>query len=260
MTTRSSREREGMLLHARHALAPNSLGYCGPDENGKILDGIRGSAPAEGLASVLEKFEAAYPFIRMIGEATGRSPFDYSVTEAYWIGNSLLDRVPPGEFYDFVHQGLKKPMKKDEARELFKESGLTPRPHHTFYVLSLFGRSDSSPTSESALTRLMDSCRISWGEVTDVRKKELVLSRAPLAISDGRLGLAAPRRESVKYDVGIPGFGGIEEGDWVSVHWGFASEKLTRRQTKNIAAYTAVDLAAANRFAAIIERRGKSAC
>ena len=62
---------------------PNSLGYCGPDENGKILEHLHDSSVSEDLTTMLSKFEAAYPFVRMIAKSTGMSPFDKAVTEAY---------------------------------------------------------------------------------------------------------------------------------------------------------------------------------
>ncbi|MDG7022862.1 MAG: nickel-dependent hydrogenase large subunit, partial [Nitrososphaerota archaeon] len=64
-------EEQGELLHAKHVLAPNSLGYCGPDENGRILEHL-----SDSLDSILRRFEAACPFVRMIAKATGLSRFD----------------------------------------------------------------------------------------------------------------------------------------------------------------------------------------
>ena len=252
-------EVEGELLHAKHALQPNSLGYCGPDENATILEHLHESKTSEKLDSTLMKFESAYPFVKMIAKATGRQPFDREVTEAYWIGNSLLDRVPPSEFYQFAHQNLassrKKVGKKDrlmkeETRSLFRELGHSARPHHTFYVLGMYAKSNIKSGSEEKLVQLMDSCRVSWGKVVEVKRAGLVVDSRPLSLSDGRLSLASPVRREVRYDPLITSFAGIRPGDWVSVHWNFASEKLTPHQLMNLRKYTALDIEATNRSAA----------
>lgn len=254
-----SREDAGELLHAKHALAPNSLGYCGPDENTNILEHLHDSVVDESLDSTLKRFEAAYPFVRMIAKATGRQPFDREVTEAYWIGNSLLERVQPSEFFQFAHQDLgtsrKKASKKDglgkeAAKSLFKELGPLAKPHHTFYVLGMYARSSVKSGREDKLLELMDSCRISWGKVVEVRRSNLVVERPSLALGEGRLSLTPPQRKEIHYDPLIPPFSSIRRGEWVSVHWNFAGEKLTPYQLSNLKKYTALDIEATNRLVA----------
>jgi DNA-binding transcriptional ArsR family regulator len=258
-------EVEGALLHAKHALQPNSLGYCGPDENETILEHLYGSTTSERLMSTLTRFESAYPFIRMIAKSTGRQPFDREVTEAYWIGNHLLDDVEPSDFYQFTNQDLNPTRKRvarmdgigrEDAKFLFKELGPIARPHHSFYVLGMYARSSVKSGSESKLLRLMDSCRISWGEVVDVRKVALSVERPALAMNQDQLSLTRPQMEEVRYDPRIPSFSGIRRGDWVSVHWNFASERLTPYQLRNLKKYTALDIEATNRLVA--SRRGSN--
>jgi hypothetical protein len=250
-------ESSGEILHAKHAFMPNSLGYCGPSEEGKILEHLHASTTGEDLVSALAKFEAAYPFIRMIAKSTGRAVFDYEVAEAYWIGNSLLEQVQTKEFFEFAHQGLMSRISKRDAKTLFRELGAMAKPHHTFYVLGMYSRSKAAPDSSNKLLRLMDSCRISWGKVVDVKKKTLLVERAPLALKDDRLSLGALEREEVIYDREISPFSEIESGDWVSLHWNFASERLTRRQLNNIRTYTAEDIRATNRLVDLLSKNGK---
>jgi hypothetical protein len=252
-------EVEGELLHAMHALQPNSLGYCGPDENGTILEHLHEWRTSERLDSTLTRFEAAYPFVRMIAKANGRKPFDREVTEAYWLGNSLLDNVQASEFYEFTHQNLspgrkragrKDGMRREEARTLFKQLGPMAKPHHTFYVLGMYARSSVKSGSEAKLLELMDSCRISWGKVVEVRRSALVVERPSLSLSRDRLSLSLPERKEVHYDPLIPAFADVNKGDWVSVHWNFASEKLRPHQLRNLKKYTALDIEATNRLVA----------
>jgi hypothetical protein len=228
---------------------PNNLGFCGPDENGRILQHLHSSSSSESLLSTLKEFEAAYPFVRMIADSTGRKPFDYEVTEAYWIGNRLLDQVEPAKFFEFSQSGPSSHLSLDQARVIFQQLGGAAKPHHTFYVLGMYGRARGSTDVDRKLLELMDSCRISWGQVVDVKEKTLLVERSPLLLREDRLALARPVKEEVKYDSAIAPFQSIKKGDWVSLHWNFASEKLKEYQLTNIKRYTALDIRATNRFA-----------
>jgi len=250
---------EGELLQAKHALQPNSLGYCGPDENGRILEHLHTSSVTEDLTSTLTRFEAAYPFVRMIAKSTGRQPFDKEVTEAYWIGNSLLDRVQPSEFFEFTHKdltssrknaGKKGGLSKNESKLLFREFGAIAKPHHTFYVLGMYARTNIKTANQGKLLELMDSCRVSWGRVLEVKEKTLVVDRVPLAFRGENLLLAGPEKREVQYDKEIAPFSSVQRGDWVSLHWNFASEMLSPIQLKNLKLYTALDIEATNRIVA----------
>jgi Family of unknown function (DUF6390) len=244
----------GKFLHAKHAFQPNRLGYCGPDENSRILDYLHGSPGDEKLVSMLVKFEAAYPFVRMIAKSTGMRPFDKKVTEAYWIGNPLLERVEPGSFYELSHGGLGSGthvdrMKKEEAKSVFRELGTQAKPHHTFYVLGMYTKPNAESLDRRKLVELMDSCRISWGKVKQVKEKSLVIRRSLLALKDGRLTLGRPENGEVGYDNEIRPMSSLKAGDWVSLHWNFACERLTNSQLLNLKKYTALDIQATNRLA-----------
>lgn len=248
----------GEFLHAKHAFPPNSLGYCGPDVRGRIEDYLHSDSDGDSLVPILTKFEAAYPFVRMIAKSTGRKPFDFHVAEAYWLGNSLLDQVKPRDFFEFAHQdlgssrkmvGKSDSLRKDEAKSLFQELGPMAKPHHTFYVLGMYAKSSIRAGTEDKLLELMDSCRISWGKVLQVNRDSLVVERPSLALKDGLLALAPAKKKEISYDPEIYPFSSIRKGDWVSVHWNFASERLMPYQLKNLKRYTKLDIQATNRLA-----------
>lgn len=252
-------ESDGILFHAKHTLKPNSLGYCGPDENETILKHLYESSTSPELLSTLTKFEAAYPFVRMIAKSTGRQPFDRKVTEAYWIGNSLLDQVAPSEFFQFSRRdlgrsrmkaGKKEGIDKEETKSLFKHLGSIAKPNHTFYVLGMYARSNVKSGAESKLLGLMDSCRVSWARVLDVKKDTLLVDRPSLMFRQDQLSLSRPEKKVIHYDPLIPPFASIRKGDWVSVHWNFASERLLPYQLRNLKRYTALDIKATNRLVA----------
>lgn len=254
-------EDAGEMLHTKHAFPPNNLGYCGPDVRGRIRDYLHGDSSGESLLPFLTKFEAAYPFVRMIAKSSGMSPFDYRVTEAYWIGNTLLDEVQPADFLEFTRKDLISSrrtmgrkgggLRSEEAKLLFRNLGAMAKPHHTFYVLDMYSRSVENPESKEKLLELMDSCRISWGKVLEVKRDTLIVERPGLMFSgDEMLALTRPKKTEVGYDPEIRPFDSIRRADWVSVHWNFASEKLTISQVRNLKEYTAHDLRATNRTVA----------
>jgi Family of unknown function (DUF6390) len=249
----------GELLHTKHAFPPNNLGYCGPDTRGKILDHLHDHSIGESLLSILTKFEAAYPFVKMIANATGRKPFDYEVAEAYWLGNPLLDSVKPIEFFEFTHKGLNAKLSKSDTNILFKQLGAAAKPHHTFYVMGMYSRPAATSASREKLLQLMDSCRISWGRVVEVKEKELIVERSPLSFAKGEeehLLLSRPIRAKIAYDRAIAPFDAVSLGDWVSLHWSFASERLTSRQVRNLRTYTLGDIKTTNMFMDLLKKNG----
>jgi hypothetical protein len=254
-----NQKRAGEFLHTKHAFPPNNLGNCGPDTKGRILNYLHNHANGIDLQPALTKFEAAYPFVRMIAKSTGKVPFDYQVAEAYWIGNSLLDRVEPAEFFEFSYGALsesrmnlgdKGGLSKVAAKSIFRKVGRDARPHHTFYVLGMYARSSiRSGSTGSKLVELMDSCRISWGRVLEAKKDTLLVNTPSLKLKDGKLSLSHPARKEIRYDPLIPPFSEIRAGDWVTIHWNFASERLQSYQLANLKRYTALDIKATNELA-----------
>lgn len=243
----------GVLFHAKHAFMPNHLGYCGPDDRGLILSHLEEAKGSDELKATLAEFEAAYPFLKLIARSSGREVFDYSVPEAYWIGNSLLDTVPATEFAGFSHRELAG-RDEMEVKMVFKAAGGSAKPNHTFYVLSTLASPSVKDGPNLAnegvrkVLRSMDSCRVSWGEVVDVGKRTLKVRAAPLVMSGGRLRLGSPRAAKVEYDPLVKPFARVKAGDMVSMHWGHACEVLTVRQAKNAARYTADAVASVNRL------------
>jgi len=244
---------DGVLFHAKHAFMPNSLGYCGPDEKGQIQRDLEGNRSDEELVQTLQKFEAAYPFLKLIAKSAGRQVFDYSVPEAYWIGNRLLDLVPVSDFYSFSHHEIKG-RDPEKVREVFRQLDGTAPPHHTFYVMSTYATTavpDGPNVRNEAkrkIAELVDNCRISWGTVRKVGKNELQVEARRVSVDDGGLSLTSPVVKRVRYNPEIRPFGTVKAGDVVSIHWNYACDVLTPRQVKNIARYTDADIRLVSRL------------
>jgi len=249
----------GVLFHAKHAFMPNTLGYCGPDERDIIVRHLEGSSGGEDLESMLKRFEAAYPFLRLIARTTGRDPFDFAVPEAYWIGNGLLEKVNAPDFRDFSRMDLPG-RDEQEVNRVFKALGPRARPHHTFYVMSTYATASvrDGPNlkndSRDRIVTAMDSCRVSWGKVTRVGKEKLQVEYSPLVMDQGRLSLGKPKTKSVSYNSRVRPFEGVKLGDPVSIHWDYACDVLSPRQVRNIAKYTLLDIQSVNRLLAKRER------
>lgn len=246
-------KKNGLVFHAKHAFMPNSLGYCGPDDRGRILQLIERGKENDGVREVLRGFEAAYPFLRLIARNSGREAFDFEVPEAYWIGNGLLELVPASEFYGFSHRELAGRDQK-EVKEMFRLIGDRAPPHHTFHVLSTYltkGVMDGPNFSNESRRRIsdaIDSCRISWGEVREVGKRDLLVKVRPFALDDESIRLARPREKRILYNPEVRPFGTVKAGDVVSVHWNYACDVLSPRQVTSLEKFTKADLALANRL------------
>ncbi len=93
----------------------------------------------------------------------------------------------------------------------------------------------------------MESCRVSWGEVTAVDGASLMVSRRPLVLVQGKLALGEPRPERVQRSLFDRGFvDDVAVGDEVSVHWGWACEILDQATRGNLERWTTHHLAIAN--------------
>jgi len=118
------------------------------------------------------------------------------------------------------------------------------RPHHSFHVLDVWRQTERG---RNEVLATIDSCRISWGNVTAVEPGELVVERAPIELREGRLVLGAPRSERVTRMLEGSGFvGSVAVGDVVSIHWNWACEVLDPRQAAALERYTAQHLRLAN--------------
>lgn len=252
----SSRGVDGAILAARHSFMPNRLGYCGPDENDVLLDACLSNKPSKELIKALEGFQAAYPYLRFIAKSVGAdNPFDYRTVEAYWIGNDLLEKISPGEFYDHLRERLKAKFSKEQIRKLFDTQPYAAFPHHALHVFNAFSMSGNVPDAFANATgpddkvgTLMDKCRISWGKILEADDKgNLIVEYEPVLRINGRLSLGEPTKTKVLADVQGRSFvRGARTGDWISFHWGFACTTLTQTQIANLRKYTLSDMALAN--------------
>ncbi|MCM2325975.1 MAG: DUF6390 family protein, partial [Candidatus Woesearchaeota archaeon] len=96
---------DGITLAAKYSFITNRLKYCGPDDAYKsFLDFIKDKdeKAAEKIRDHITRFEGLYPYLEAIAKKSKRDIFDKEVVEAYWIGNSLLDRFKESDMKKVV--------------------------------------------------------------------------------------------------------------------------------------------------------------
>lgn len=202
----------GLKLAALYGIKPHSLGFCGPDDKGVLLEYLKGKRVGEKkIRKILEQFKGAYPYYKLIAKSNGiKDPFDERVVRAYWIGNELLEKAG----------GIKS--------------------HHSHHVLVV-----GSVTGKVVLKgKLLDLCRPCWGKVIELRNGKLKAEYQPLvkiaSSEDAKLRLGKPIEKEIDWDRDL--VPKVKIGDWVSFHWNQAVEVLTEEDIKNLEKYTKITL------------------
>jgi hypothetical protein len=238
----------GAVVFGRYAYPPNELGYCGPDARRQLLEQVAACADDGDLRRLAQGFDGAWPYLELIAHANGLAdPLDLRVVDAYWIGNALLRAVPPramaasleGRFRDRVGRSWHRLVDAVPAGAV---------PHHSFHVLGVYpwlgllrgGRVDEP-------LRVLDRCRIRWGQVVALTASTAVVRSRPLAWDGRLLSLGEPREETAV--VGVDGLGlagPLRDGDWCALHWDWVCERLDRDRLTALRRWTARQLAVAN--------------
>lgn len=224
----------GIRLAIRYGYVPCKLGLCGPEDKKNkslIFRYLKGDNKLELINREIQKqFQGAYAYYKLIADANDiKDPLDYRVVQAYWVGNKLLDKV---KLPDFKKMALGEfvPLGKITANRVSQ----IPRnaiPHHTFHVLFM-----GSVTGRAKLEgKTLDICRTSWGQIQNIKLKGLEIQYQPLKI-DKRFSLGGSVTKEIFWNRDI--LPSVKKGDWVSVHWNHAIEKLDSTKLKNLKKYT----------------------
>lgn len=229
----------GPVLFARYAYPPNRLGLCGPEDAPGLKDGALAGADPE-LRQLARGFEGAYPYLQLIAAESGLpDPLDRRVVEAYWLGNELSSRVAPRALHRSATDRFRDRMAPADWRWLELAVAGGSHPVHAFHVLEIFPRAGLMRGGDGPILETMDACRIRWGTLVAMEGDQLVVSAPRLEIADGLLRIGEPRLETVAgwWDGDGP-MGGAAPGDALSLHWGWACERLTARQLQRLRVWT----------------------
>tara|TARA_Y100000031_G_C8225327_1_gene388025 strand:- start:425 stop:1141 length:717 start_codon:yes stop_codon:yes gene_type:complete len=234
---------KGVELALRFSYITNHLRFCGPKEAEKeFLEYLEKRDNLESVRGCLERFEGLTPYLSAIGLKAGKDRYDYSVVEAYWIGNGLLEGFDDDSLKDIILGLMKRGLPGSVGKRLIEgmPSGLVP--HHCFNVFYV-GVGQVTGSVETTLTN-MENCRVSWGKVVEVLEGSLIVQARVLKRGEKGYFLG---EEEVKTVVYLPVMlSGVEKGDWVGIHWGFAASVLTEDQVLNLEKYTLLVLDVVN--------------
>ncbi|HVX46436.1 MAG TPA: DUF6390 family protein [Mycobacteriales bacterium] len=239
---------DGPLLFTRFAYPPNELGYCGPDASGELLERVGAGASGPELRTLAGAFAGAWPYLQLIA-AAGRlgDPLDPRVVEAYWIGNSLLERVSPALLAASLTRRFPQPTLRDRDR-LLAPLAVGARPHHGFHVFAVYpwlGLLRGGLVEQPL--HVLDRCRVRWGRIRSVDGDTVTVRMRPLAWNGHRLSLGPHQLEQARISRGGHSLSGrLRPGDWCALHWDWVCLPLTPGQLQALQHYTATQLAAVN--------------
>lgn len=238
----------GVLMFARFAYPPNALGLCGPADSTALLHRASSGHDESGLRHQARGFEGAWPYLELIAASNGiEDPLDSRVVEAYWIGNDLLRWVPIAMLGNSLDERFRR-RAGPQWQSLAETLEVGARPHHNFHVFSVYpwvGLLSRGPVEEPL--KVLDQCRIRWGQVLEVLPDQIVARSRGLHWTGNSLVFGGNRTEKVQWGHdGIGLINSLEPGDWVAMHWGWVSHVLNARQLRYIQHETMLNLVIAN--------------
>jgi len=239
----------GPVRFARFAFAPNERGLCGPDASASLFEHARDGVVDRELRGLAAGFEAAWPWLALLAEATGSDPLDRDVVDAYWIGSGTGQSVPAAGMDDYLRGqfGPRLRHPSPAARQLGRLPAGDLPVHHSTHVLRIMPLIGLARTGLPAdLVDVMSRCLVRPGRVVATGADGLrVVSRGLEMGADG-LVLGPPREERVAWRIAGRGFvDDVAPGDLVAVHWGWAADRLTPAEAATLLAVTRRNLAAA---------------
>lgn len=243
----------GLLLCARYSAAPNFFGYCGPDENESLTQHIVENIEDREVSHILSHFETLYPYLQLIArENKIIDPFDLRVVEAYWIGNNLLQKSYRQDFFSFLDEKLQIPKKISKNQIIKIKTNLSSHefyPHHSFHVMNIFKHLQIRLKSTTIET--IDQCRIGWGKIiqnSKIKNKKnhsimnhnfIFVETRFLELKNNKIqfGNKIVKQIRINYQDRLI-INDLKIGDWVSFHWDFICDILSKTQVKNLEFYT----------------------
>ncbi len=231
----------GPVLFARYAFPPNSHGFCGPADHDEFFGyGVAGVDDG-GLRALSQQFAGAWPYLQLIAASTGLSdPLDRRVVEAYWVGSPRLEQVSTRAVGNSMEDRFRA-MTGPRFSSLTQGVLAGGVPHHSFAVFCIYpytGLLTDRRKAPHALT-VLDRCRIRWGRVAAVLGDQVVVESQPLTWDGRRLALGPAQAETVAQAVdGVGMVSTLEVGQWVSLHWEWVCDRLSRPQVAQLRKFT----------------------
>lgn len=238
----------GLQRFVRYAYPPNLHGYCGPADALALRDYGAAGVADPGLGELARAFTGPWPYLKVLAAAAGiADPFDDRVVEAYWVGNSLLDRVDPALFASTLEEHVARRAGHDWLR-VGSAAGSGALPHHGFHVFEVYPWVGLlAETGRGEPLEVLQGCRIRWGRVVETAGDSVVAESRPLTWDGSRFDLGPPQAEQAQWASGGVAFiERPEPGEWVSLHWDWVCERLSEEAGRRLASTTFGQLAAIN--------------
>lgn len=237
----------GLQMFARYAYPPNERGYCGPDDHLAMLEYRTAGVSDAGLKDLAQAFHGPWPYLKLMAERTGAGdPFSYKLVEAYWVGNELVDQIGSFDFGNMVEDKFKPRVGADWSK--MSEAIPTGISHHSFHVFVTYPWVGLLDSGRGEALEILDRCRIRWGRVAAIEGDRVVVDSQPLEWDGSQLRLGDPRPETVVRAVdGLTLSRPLASGDWVSMHWRWVCDVLSRTQLAHLRRLSLRQLDATNR-------------
>ena len=229
-------ELKGLLKASKYSAIPNKLGFCGPPNSFQKLEEFIADPTKEKAVEaerILQKFNALFPYLELIASSNSLQPFDEQVVEAYWVGNSLLEKVSSHDLKKTVLSLQRFGMSESIAEK--KAAGIVEGmlPHHSFHVLYInFINPKVKPIIEN-----LSNCLVQWGKVKEGQEQHLIVKAEQLLFESNQLKL---REKIKKVEKGF--VQEAKKNDFVSVHWNKAVELIDKDQLEQLKRYTLQNL------------------
>ena len=236
----------GLKIAALYGIYPHRLGFCGVKRGSnasQIYNFLLGKKVSQRkIRKILEGFKGAFFYYKLIAKCNNiQDPFDERVVKAYWIGNSLLEKVRTEDLRKMIIRDFSRPglLPKEIALKKAQEIPENSKPHHSFHVLVI-----GSVTGRIKLKgKLLDLCRVGWGKVRKLKigncKLKIVVEYQSL-VGNKILKLGKLIEKEIFWDKKL--ISEIKVGDWVSFHWNHLVQKLNKGETRNLEYYTGITL------------------
>jgi hypothetical protein len=228
----------------RYSFITNKLRYCGPHDSFlQFLEYIKTKDKKliPLIKNQITRFEGLYPYLELIAKKHNLDVFDYKVSEAYWIGNELLDVFDESDLKEMIMSLSKRGLPKSYAQKLCEDVPKGMLPHHSFNVIYV-GVGKITGAVEFNIENI-NNCMIRYGEVTKLNKSTAVIKHQPYKFNEGKLVLGNEIIEELEY---LPEFNDLKFGEVVSIHWNFVVDKINEKQLNNLKKYTKINVDALN--------------
>jgi Family of unknown function (DUF6390) len=243
MTAIDITDTRGAEMFARYAYAPNQLGYCGPPDSSRLLDGSR-----DQIEKAARQFTGAWPYLAVMTQMTGiADPLDHRLVESYWLGGGIGAELDPPTFTAEL-LAIIAPQAGHYWAHLTEDLAGEATPNHSFHVFAVYpwSRLLGNGSDEHPLS-ILDNCRISWGTVLSTDGLTAVIHSQQLNWRHSSLALSPPGTRRVETGTETGGGIAVSPGDLVAVHWGRVCDRLTPEQVARLKDSTDRQLHATNR-------------